>query len=392
LQSAAAISEHLDTRTAAIEVADLLDRAMSGSVDLVFVFASFHHREAFADAITDIRQTLSPKTIIGVTTESVVGCDLELEGVAGLSAIAFHLPGITMHPWTTTPKKPVPISKPDSIPGWIGLRDDTQAVFFFADPFSTPITRLLPALVNCRGEDNPLPIIGGMASGASQARYNRLFLDGQALRSGGIGLTLSGPLELDCIVSQGCRPIGEHYIVTKVEGNVVLELGGRPALEVLQHLARDTDAQERDFLQGGLLLGGVIDENRSHFGRGDFLVRSILGIDRKRKGIAAGEFYRLGKTVQFHVRDPQTAIEDLQLLLDAQQLDRQPFAGLFITCNGRGRSLFHEEDHDLSIIRERIGEVPIAGFFAAGEIGPIGGRSFLHGHTACLTLFRSSRD
>ena len=389
MQSAAAISEHLDTRTAAIEVAALLENAMSGHVDLVFVFASFHHREALEEAIADIRQTLSPTTIIGMSTESVVGCDLELEGVAGLSAIAFNLPGITLKPWTTTPKKPVPISRPDEIPNWIGLQEDTKAVFFFADPFSTPITRLLPALVNCRGEDKPLPIIGGMASGASQARYNRLFLDDQALRSGGVGLTISGPLELDCIVSQGCRPIGEHFRVTKVDGNVVLELGGKPALDVLQNLAKRADAKERDFLQGGLLLGGVIDENRSHFGRGDFLVRSILGIDRKRKGIAAGEFYRLGKTVQFHVRDPQTAVEDLQLLLDSQQLVKQPFAGLLVTCNGRGRSLFHEDDYDLNIIRERIGEVPIAGFFAAGEIGPIGGRSFLHGHTACLTLFRS---
>ena len=389
MQSAAAISEHLDTRTAAIEVAALLENAMSGHVDLVFVFASFHHREALEEAIADIRQTLSPTTIIGMTTESVVGCDLELEGVAGLSAIAFNLPGITLTPWTTTPKKPVPISRPDEIPNWIGLQEDTKAVFFFADPFSTPITRLLPALVNCRGKDKPLPIIGGMASGASQARYNRLFLDDQALRSGGVGLTISGPIELDCIVSQGCRPIGEHFRVTKVDGNVVLELGGKPALDVLQNLAKRADAKERDFLQGGLLLGGVIDENRSHFGRGDFLVRSILGIDRKRKGIAAGEFYRLGKTVQFHVRDPQTAVEDLQLLLDSQQLVKQPFAGLLVTCNGRGRSLFHEEDYDLNIIRERIGEVPIAGFFAAGEIGPIGGKSFLHGHTACLTLFRS---
>ena len=389
MQSAAAISEHLDTRTAAIEVAALLENAMSGHVDLVFVFASFHHREALEEAIADIRQTLSPTTIIGVTTESVVGCDLELEGVAGFSAIAFNLPGTTLTPWTTTPKKPVPISRPDEIPNWIGLQEDTKAVFFFADPFSTPITRLLPALVNCRGKDKPLPIIGGMASGASQARYNRLFLDDQALRSGGVGLTISGPLELDCIVSQGCRPIGEHFRVTKVDGNVVLELGGKPALDVLQNLAKRADAKERDFLQGGLLLGGVIDENRSHFGRGDFLVRSILGIDRKRKGIAAGEFYRLGKTVQFHVRDPQTAVEDLQLLLDSQQLVKQPFAGLLVTCNGRGRSLFHEDDYDLNIIRERIGEVPIAGFFAAGEIGPIGGKSFLHGHTACLTLFRS---
>ena len=392
MRCAAAISEHLDTRTAAIEVAALLEKAMDGPSDLVLVFASFHHRESFEDAIADIRQTLNPKNIIGVTAESVVGCDLELEGVAGLSAISMYLPGVTMTPWTTTPKKPVPISRPDDIPAWIHLREDTKAVFFFADPFSTPITRLLPALVNCRGEGNPLPIIGGMASGASQALYNRLILNDVGIRSGGIGITMSGPIDVDCIVSQGCRPIGSHHRVTKVDGNVVLELGGKPALEVLHELAQHATPHERSLLEGGLLLGSVIDEHKSHFGRGDFLVRSILGLDRKRKGIAAGEFFRLGKTVQFHVRDAQTAVEDLQLLLDTQQLSDNPFAGLLVTCNGRGRNLFHEEDHDLTIIRERLGEIPISGFFAAGEIGPIGGHSFLHGHTACLTLFRTEHD
>ena len=365
---------------------------MDGPTDVVFVFASFHHREALAEAVLDIQNTLAPKTIIALTTESVVGCDLELEGVAGLSALAMHLPGVTITPWTTSPKKPVPISKPEKIPDWISLQDDTQVVLFFADPFSTPITRLLPALVNCRGEDDPLPVIGGMASGASAATYNRLFLNDQGMRSGGIGLTISGPLDFDCIVSQGCRPIGNPMRVTKVEGNVVLELGGRPALDVIEDLARNLEPHEGSLLGGGLLLGSVIDENRDHFGRGDFLVRSILGVDRKRKGLAAGEFFRLGRTVQFHVRDAQTAVEDLQLLLDAQQLDTQPFAGLLVTCNGRGRNLFHVDDHDLTIIRDRIGEVPIAGFFAAGEIGPIGGRSFLHGHTACLTLFRGKND
>ena len=220
----------------------------------------------------------------------------------------------------------------------------------------------------------------------------RLVLNDEGIRSGGIGLTMSGPMEIDCIVSQGCRPIGSHLRVTKVDGNVILELGGKPALDVLHELAQEASPDERSLLEGGLLLGGVIDEHKSHFGRGDFLVRSILGLDRKRKGIAAGEIYRLGKTVQFHVRDAQTAVEDLQLLLDTQQLEGSPFAGLLVTCNGRGRSLFHEEDHDLTIIRERIGDVPISGFFAAGEIGPIGGHSFLHGHTACLTLFRTQSE
>ena len=126
MQSASAISEHLDTRTAAIEVAALLEKAMAGPTDLIFVFASFHHRESFEEAVADIRQTLNPKTIIGVTAESVVGCDLELEGVAGLSAIAMRLPGVTITPWTTTPSKPVPISHPEAIPEWIRSEEHTS--------------------------------------------------------------------------------------------------------------------------------------------------------------------------------------------------------------------------------------------------------------------------
>lgn len=389
MRSAAAISEHLDTRTAAIEVAGLLESAINGPIDLVLVFASFHHRETLCEAVADIRKTLSPNIIIGMTVESAVGCDLELEGVAGLSAMAMCMPQVTMHPWITSPQNPLPISTPKAIPDWIGLQKNTKAVLFFADPFTTPITRLLPALVNCKGDGlGPLPVIGGMASGASQISYNRLILNDQTVHSGGIGLTMSGNIDIDCVVSQGCRPIGNTYLVTKVEGNVILELGGKPALDVLQSVTNMLGEEERSLLRGGVLLGGVIDEQKDHVGRGDFLVRSILGLDRKRNGIAAGEFYRLGKTVQFHVRDAQTAVEDLQLLLDAQQLSEPPFAGLLVTCNSRGRSLFHEEDQDLTIIRERLGDIPIAGFFAAGEIGPICDHSFLHGHTSCLTLFR----
>lgn len=389
MHSAAAISEHLDTRTAALEVAQLLEESMPGPSDLVLVFASFHHRSALPEAMASLRDTLAPRHIAATTAESVLACDLELEGVAGFAAISLCLPGVTITPWRTHPSDPLPISRPQEIPEWIGLQEDTRAVFLLADPFSTPVTRLLPALVECR--DEPLPVIGGMASGASQADHNRLVLDDGDWSRGAIGLTLSGPLELDYVVSQGARPVGEPLRVTKADGNVLLELGGLGAMDVLQELSASMDEQERELVQsGGLLLGRVIEEQRDHFGRGDFLVRNILGIDRKRGGIAAGEFIRPGRTVQFHVRDAQSAAEDLQLLLDAQQLDEPPFAGLLVTCNGRGQQLFDAADHDLTIIRQRLGDVPVAGFFAAGEFGPVAGRSFLHGHTACLTLLREA--
>ena len=194
---------------------------------------------------------------------------------------------------------------------------------------------------------------------------------------------------MDIVVSQGCRPIGKPVVITKAQGNVIQELGGSPAVEVIQTLPQTLDERERELLSGGLLVGTVINEYKERFGRGDFLIRNILGFDKKQGAIAVGDVPRVGQTVQFHVRDAETAHEDLQLLLDAQQLQEPPLGGLLFTCNGRARDLFAGQHHDVQTIRERLGEIPLAGFFAAGEIGPVGERSFLHGHTASLAVFRT---
>ena len=228
-----------------------------------------------------------------------------------------------------------------------------------------------------------------MSSGASQPGHNALILDKELIRSGSVGVTISGPVQVDIIVSQGCRPIGKPIVVTKARGNVIQELGGRKALDIVQELAGGLDEQERGLLSGGLLVGTVINEYKARFGRGDFLVRNILGYDKEHGAIAVGDIPRVGQTIQFHVRDAETAHEDLQLLLDGQQLKDAPLGAMLITCNGRGSRLFEDEKiRDVPTIRDRLGEIPLAGFFAAGEIGPIGSESFLHGHTAALAILR----
>jgi small ligand-binding sensory domain FIST len=228
-----------------------------------------------------------------------------------------------------------------------------------------------------------------MASGASQPGHNVMILDDRVLEAGAIGVSLAGPLDVGFVVSQGCRPVGSPLVVTKTRANVVLELGGRPAMTVLKDIAEGMSRRERELVSRGLLLGHAIDEHKRPLGRGDFLVRSLLGFDAQHGGIAVGDVPRVGQTVQFHLRDAVTATEDLQLLLDAEVMKEPPFAALLFTCNGRGERLFGAANHDVSIIRDRLGPVPIAGFFAAGEIGPVGNRSFLHGHTASLVLLRA---
>ncbi|MBX3373078.1 MAG: FIST C-terminal domain-containing protein [Phycisphaeraceae bacterium] len=380
-------SGHLDTRTAAYEIAESLEDEAVGA-DCVFVFASYQHRAALPEAVQSMARMLRPGTLLAVTAEAVVGPDRAFERCAGMSALALRLPACTVTPWWATPEFPLPLRNPLGLRQRLHHSAEARASIFFADPFSVPIARLLPAMDEAIRADRPMSIGGAVASGASQAGNNVLIMDELVLRAGAVGATFAGDLDVDFLVSQGCRPIGAAHVVTRVRENVILELGGRPALEVMRETVERASPGDRSLVEGGMLLGHVINERKRPFGRGDFLVRSLLGADPRRGGIVVGDVPRPGQTVQFHVRDARTATEDLELLLDSQVMGEPPLAALLFTCNGRSAALFGEEGHDLAIIRRRLGNIPVAGLFAAGEVGPVGGRTCLHGHTACLVLFR----
>jgi small ligand-binding sensory domain FIST len=172
-------------------------------------------------------------------------------------------------------------------------------------------------------------------------------------------------------------------IVTRSEGNQLLELAGRSALSRLEQVASQVAPDERALLAGGVHLGIVADEHRVAFERGDFLVRSVLGADRGQGALSVGAVVEVGTTVQFHVRDAASADEDLRALLAG----RRAHGALVFTCNGRGRHLFGTADHDAGLVADITSGGAVAGMFCAGEIGPVGRRSFLHGFTACVLLF-----
>jgi small ligand-binding sensory domain FIST len=394
--AACAVNRHLDTRTAGTEIAEQLHDAMAGRSDLVLAFASHHHRAALSEAVKTIRGTLNPTVMLATTAEAVLGAGSELEGVAGLSVMALRLPGVELTPWTISQDDPLALDRADEVAEHIGYGAHFRAAIMLADPFTTPMPRLLPSLTGCGGEGRGgregrgAPIIGGMASGGNQPGFNLLIANDTEINTGAVGVSLSGAVDVSFVVSQGCRPVGRAMTITKAKENRVLELDGQPALELAQETARNMSAEDRMLLQGGLLIGCAIDDRKTRFGRGDFLIRNVVGMDKDSGAVVMADYAVPGRTVQFHIRDAQTAEEDLQLLLDAQVMHDDPFAGLLFTCNGRGRRLYGEPDTDTQIIAERLNDPPVAGFFAAGEIGPIGGRSFLHGHTAALALFRGA--
>jgi small ligand-binding sensory domain FIST len=246
-----------------------------------------------------------------------------------------------------------------------------------ADPHSTPVEQLIAGL-------GGVPLLGGFAGLGSHGAA-RLFTNGGCAEEGVVGIVLEG-LPLSAIVSQGARPIGPDLVVTAAEGNLILELAGRPALERVRLVVEDLSLTERLLLENGLLIGLVVDENRPEHGLGDFLVRGVLGADSDTGALAVGDVPRVGQTVRLHVRDADSASRELDDLLARQEPDIGS-AALVFSCNGRGRNMFPQPDHDAGAVARLLGSDAVAGCFCQGELGPVGGRTFVHGFTASVALW-----
>jgi small ligand-binding sensory domain FIST len=386
-------------------------------VDTAFLFFSAHHIEQVPQLASTVLRRLSPRNLIGVSTVAAIGGGTELEKAPGVSILAAQMPGVTAVPFTfeDLPPTPKPGTGAESevsaaLAQAIGASDDLKLTFLLADPFSVPLVNLIPAMNHARTRKRGA-IFGGMASASNKPGGNALVLNDRVFRSGGIGLSLKGKLHVDTVVSQGCRPFGPTLVVTKAKGNMIFELGGRPAIEAVQEAVEALGEGYRQTLAGGLFIGRVIDEYKSRFGRNDFLISNVKGADPTLGAIAVADAVKVGQTIRLHARDTVTASEDLALLLDAQKLYDKPKGALLVTCNGRGKRMFSAKNHDAAAVAKAFsnapgGEelskpgvafdptaeapIPLAGFFANGEIGPIGDESFVHGHTACLALFRDA--
>jgi small ligand-binding sensory domain FIST len=346
--------------------------------DLLVCFASPHFVAAFDDMTYALRNLLDPGVLIGMTVVAVVGIEQEVEDGPALSVFGARLPDAGLTPVhldvAGAPDRDAVVGGPDR------SNEPTDAsLLLLADPFSFPVESALRRLE----DDSPrLTVIGGMASAARGPGGNRLVLDDTVVDRGAVGVVVDGT-EVRTVVSQGCRPVGRPYVVTKSRGNVVEELASRPALARLTELAQSVSEEERALLQAGLHLGIVVDEHRVEFGAGDFLVRTVLGSEATTGAIVTGEEIPVGRTVQFHARDAEAADEELRALLAHEHAA----AALLFTDNGRGQGLFGTPDHDAGVVAELLGRVPLAGGFCAGELGPVGGRNHLHGFTASLALF-----
>ena len=381
---AAALSTTFPTTAAADEVVRAARSALGCEPTLAVAFYSPHHAANAAELAHVLAEQTGAKALLGVLGESVIGGSREVEdqpAVAlwlaawdqSVSVDAFHLDS------EETPDGPTLFGWPDAM---LEADPKTSLLITIGDPYTFPAAEVFLPRVN---EDYPgLSVAGGMASSPMGPGTPSLFLNGEVKEQGAVGVLLRGA-KFRTVVSQGCRPVGRPLVVTKGEDNVIAEVGGQTPLEYLRGLLAEVP---RALMQRGLLLGIAMTEYRDEFRRGDFVVRNLIGLDPRTGAMAVTDRIRRGQTVQFQVRDVSSADADLRELLQLATTEgMKAGGGLVFSCNGRGSRMFPGPDHDAKAIQAGAGPLALAGFFAAGELGPVGGTNFMHGFTASAVLF-----
>jgi small ligand-binding sensory domain FIST len=357
-------------------------------VSLGLLFMTPHYFEAAARILEVLRVHAQIPLLLGCSSASLITGDREIEDEQGLVLSLFALPGAELRGIHFTQEQVEEANGPgywaletgltgEQINGWLA----------FADPFHMDAEAWL------RGWNEAYaakPIVGGLARGDFAQRVTQLYLDGDVFEEGGVAVAVSGEVELQSVISQGCTPIGQTWTITKTENNIIHKIANRPAFEVLQDTFANLPETERRKARGNLFVGLVVNEYLEDFHRGDFLVRNILDGDPQSGSLSIGALPREGQTMQFQRRDAAAATEDMTALLDhlsKRLAARRVYGGCLCTCNGRGHRLFGRPNHDAGLVQQKLGPIDLAGFFCNGEIGPIGDRNFLHGYTASLALF-----
>lgn len=378
-----AVSTDADPLQAGAAAGEAAAQELDGApADLALVFASGSHLVAPEAMLEGVQAALAPGALVGCGAGGVLGEGRELEQGTAVAVWAAALDGGRATPFHATLVGDEPVYEVAGMPSL----DGSSGVLLLTDPYSFPTDAVLDTIA----EGAPgVPVLGGIASARTAAGDAALFFDDAVHDGGAVGVSLHGVEMLPC-VSQGAAPVGRELTITAAEGNVIHELAGRPALETLQLIISELSPRERGLVAGGLLIGVVIDGGKPEYEQGDFLVRGVLGADSESGSLVVGTQVAPGQVVRLHARDARSADEDLRqaLKLRVEALAGAPPAGaLVFTCNGRGSAMFGIPDHDADAIARELRGAPALGFFAAGEIGPVGGRSFLHGFTATLAVF-----
>ena len=388
---ASAVSERPDLEEAMAEAAAEVRTELGDSrPDLAAVFVSPHHAQGYARIGAMVWEALKPRVLLGCSGGGVIGGGQEVEFRPGLSLTAASLPAVELLPFHLEEGAlPDPDAPPEAWQDMVGTTPANQPHFLLlADPFTFPAERLVQGLDYAFAAAIK---VGGLASGAQRTGGNALFFGDRLHRSGAVGVALQGNIAVEAIVAQGCRPVGPVMRITRCAQNMLIELDDRPAVEALRTLFHTMSEDDQTLASHSLFLGIAMDTLQDEPDLGDFLVRNLMGMDPRTGALAIGEVLQEGQQVRFHLRDAATSGEELDGLLARYAGDRPgapDWGSLLFSCLGRGEGLYGVPNHDSDLFRRYVGRVPLGGFFCNGEIGPVGGTTFLHGYTSSFGIFR----
>ena len=378
------LSTSPDARAGALEASLSARDGLGGeSCDLALVFAAGTHLAAPEAVLEAVVEALSPAELAGCAAGGVISGRREVEQGTAVTVWAAHLGEGTATTFNAS------VEELDEGTGALAGMPDLEGAagaILLADPATFPTDAVLRFLADAAPA---VPLLGGLASARTAGGGTALFRGEEVFEEGAVGVRLDGVEVLPC-VSQGAMPLGPELTITAGEGNLITELAGKPALEKLRETIEDLPENEVELVQGGLLMGIVVEHNKPDYVSGDFLVRGLVGADPATGNVAVAADIRPGQVVRLHARDAESADRDLREALGVRMAalgGRAPAGALLFSCNGRGRSLFGTDDHDARTVAHELAGAPAAGFFAAGEIGPVGGESFLHGFTATVAVF-----
>ena len=397
MQWANALSTHHSLETAITDVVNKAVSSLTAPADLGLVFISSGFTSEYSRLLPLLADKLSVPVLIGCSAAGVVGTGAnseteEIEGEPAISLTLAHLPGVDIQPFHILGDQlPDLDSSPNAWVNLLGVSPSSQPHFMlFSSAFSAGTNDLL------QGLDFAYPgsvVVGGQASGGMMSDRIALFCNDRLYRNGTVGVALSGDIVLETIVAQGCRPIGKPLQVTKAERNIILELDEQVPLGVLREIIDTLSDDEKRLAQHSLFVGLAMNEFKLSLKQGDFLIRNLLGVDPAAGAIAIGDRIRAGQRLQFHLRDAQASAEELEFLLQEHQnqslSDSAASAALMFSCVGRGMGLYGKSNFDSHLFSRYFPDIPIGGCFCGGEIGPVSGRTFLHGYTSVFTICRA---
>jgi len=258
---------------------------------------------------------------------------------------------------------------------WIAERSARFGIVH-GDPRYSHIPQVIESLAV---ELDPGFLVGGLSSAGDD--HFQLQIAGRIYENGLSGVLLSSDIPVISGLTQGCTPLGNRHTITNCERNILIELDGRPALDVFSEDIGEVLARDYSRVAGYVFAGLPVPASDT----GDYLVRNLVGIDPERKLLAIGDLVEKEDSIMFCRRDGDSAREDMLRMLTSlkRRANGRIRGGVYYTCLGRGRNQFGSNSEELKMISEQLGEFPLVGFFANGEIS----HNLLYGYTGVLTLF-----